>query len=218
MKNSYSPEITEFIPKTRDLLLCLFVEHQWLNLLYSRNKPYESLLSYIKDNKETYSWKLQIKDVAKAINEKPEKVTKWIKQVYNDIYELNQDSPELFKQPGFCYDFFFRSKYYKDAYFTLWFDVPVNRGDLFEFHFIRGKFPTSLFWVESIDHSYANGHSVTSVNLVSRRPNSYLNLVRDKQVFNDNINSYRMIQGDKFNYRSALEQEYGLTHLPEILL
>lgn len=95
MKNSESPWVPQ--PSTRDYLYTLYTFPNYLKLLNSKEKPYENLLAWIL-HKEVFldddSYTLPtIGTIAKELNLNPTKVTLHLKQIYEDVIDLNWDQP-----------------------------------------------------------------------------------------------------------------------------
>ncbi len=86
-----------------------------------------------------------IKGISLSVGEKTATVAKWIPLIYNDLYNLNVESPLLFKEPGIRYDLYFHSTFYTSAYFTLLLNTHLNLYDHFPFGFIDAKIGTSSF-------------------------------------------------------------------------
>jgi hypothetical protein len=214
-KKTFTPFMHDNRPKTNDVLKCLLFEPQWLSLLYSMNKPYEKLLPVLEELSASDSFKISIKSISENINESNHKVSRWIHSIYEDLYILNQDKPELFRAPGYQYDLCFRAKHYESAYFSLWLDRPLSRSDCFEFSFIKVKIPYSMFWVHNIYHNYTNCSLVTYAELSDESPNPYLDFIRSREKFQEDVAFYRRVYDDVSNFSEVLEFNFGITHLPK---
>jgi hypothetical protein len=166
-----------------EILRSIFNQPQWLNLLFYKDKPYEKLLTHflflsklMDEEKQTDT---SIKGISFAVGEKTATVAKWIPMIYNDIYNLNVESPELFKAPGIRYDLYFHSTFYTSAFFTLWLNKPLSLYDRFS--------GSSSFWVERVSHSYVWGEHQVNVTLNSGSHNSYRDYILDQAEFHNLI-------------------------------
>lgn len=182
------PEIHK--PITKEVLYSLQSEYQWLDLLKNRQKPYNKLIDIVqkeaKRNDEDYSPRPSIKQIADLVGETSAKVTRWLNQMYFDLWELNLDSPELFKTGEKLYHLYIKSTYTNQtASFYLWLDKPLNHGDKFNWYFTKGLLGVDYFFVSDISHQYSQGKQETMITLKSGFYNSYRETLLHKAEFMD---------------------------------
>mgnify|MGYP000898278231 CR=1 FL=1 len=184
-------EFQEYNPTARQLVSCLVSEYQWLNLLKNKEKGYEPILDYLINLGKEYEFedsifdwkKFQSKTIAENSGIKTSNLKKMLVNIYEDIFQLNHKSPELFKN-GEMY--FYELCFTNDKYtcnFNLWLPVLLSPLDLFDFHFVEAKMNISYFWVEGIAHYREYGKTKTTADLKSGFPNKYRELLLSKADF-----------------------------------
>jgi hypothetical protein len=175
-------------PGTKDILYSLKSEYQWLDLLKQKGKPYESLINIVQKEgqkgEEDYSPRPSIKMIAEEINQTSAKVSKWLTQMYHDLFELNYESTELFKSPGTRYELHFRSNFYEQtSFFTLWLDRTLQVKDRFEWSFMNAELGAYNYYIYEITHSHAKGELTTNIFLKSGYYNEYREMLLSKSDF-----------------------------------
>jgi hypothetical protein len=200
-----------------EILTSIFNQPQWLNLLFNKNKPYEKLLTHflslsklMDEEKQTDT---SIKGISFAVGEKTATVAKWIPLIYNDLYNLNAESPELFKAPGKRYDLYFHSTFYTSAYFTLWLDTPLHLYDRFSFGFIDAKIRSTSFWVERVSHSYVWGEHQINVTLNSGTHNKYRDYILDQAEFHRLIGLLERYSLPEYQMDERLREIFAIHHI-----
>ncbi len=165
----------KFKPKSRDLLTALTVEYRWLNLLYDKNKPYESLLAYIQKIAEQEASGIAIeredfklKNIASAVGVSLSKVADWLVIIHRDIVELNETNPLVFKGQGHRFILQINSK--TNCYpreFVIWGTHTITQGDSFYWGFIVQDIATG-FVVYDVEHIFSGGEQHTYIKLCKR--------------------------------------------------
>jgi len=185
---TYKSKIEKHKSSTQDIVIALKDEYLWLDLLGQKDPPIFRLIAVIRrlgsqnEQMESESW--TIKSIAGEVNETPAKVTKWLRQLYDDIWQLNEDHPEAFPSDGHMYTFYFRDTDEENYQsFNLRTQATFSVGDSFEWDFLRGKFRTYTFYVESITHVLRFGCVKTTVYFKSGFYNSYRRTLIDKGEF-----------------------------------
>jgi hypothetical protein len=181
-----TPEV--YTAKTKEFLHSLESEYQWLDFLKGHNKAYEPLLNIVQQQgrkgEEDVTPSPTIAQIAKELNESSAKVSKWLSQIYSDLYELNDERPELFKVPGKRYELRFKNTYTSQyGHFTLWLDQTLTYKNKFEWHFINAKLGEYNYYVHEIDHSHRKGELITTIYLKSGFYNSYRETLLNKAEF-----------------------------------
>ena len=170
-----------------DLLGYLISESNWLALLKDSNKNYNPLIDFLQDfsrNLNSETELPQIKLIASKLKIQSAKVTKLLQSMYNDIWDLNNESPELFKvENRYRYDFSFYDNHLDRQWFTLWLPNNLVVGNGFYWHFLEGKFSTSAFYIYEINHKYKNGELTARVICKSSQYNKYKTLLYEKAAF-----------------------------------
>lgn len=151
---------------TLEYFHCLQSMSKWSELLYSikNDKPYNDFLLLLLENDFYYSESgIKINKVAQLSGFPTAKVTKWLKEIYDDIFILNEEHPELFCNPQEIKVSLLCS--YFDSYgnFTLSLPAIPRKGETFMFHFMKALVGTDYFFVESV--SYEIEANTTSINI-----------------------------------------------------
>lgn len=169
--------------KTKEILNCFIEEKIWCKLLLNHGKDYDSFLSQIiADDYIFLDGAKSIKDISVSFGLPANKVTKWIKDIYDDLIDLNMDHPLLFKSNGIQHDLIF-SFLDSKAYFTVWLPQSPKIGERFMFHFIKASIGTEMFWVKDVDHYMVNGDYSVTIYLEGREPNAYREWLVDRALF-----------------------------------
>jgi hypothetical protein len=182
----------EFKASTNDIFKALISEAQWLSLIKAFNKEHSALIDIIQKeakNSDSEGFKMpSIKVLSGMLGLASSKVTKFINQLYDAVWALNLEQPKLFiPDSAFC-TFYFKDGFSQQyAFFNLQVTHPINVGDGFNWSFLLGKFNTTTFFVESIDHEHVNGRMATSIHLKSGYFNSYRKILIDKAKMLDLI-------------------------------
>lgn len=173
-------------PSTKDVLHSLESEYQWLDLL--SDKPYSVLFDIIKSEATKDEWDRtpspSIKQIAEMVNQKPATVTRWLNQIYSDIWELNELNEGLFKSEGNKYNMHFQDSNTKQAtIFTMWTPIHFNKNEAFNWYFMKGVLGTDYFYVSDISHERSRGGITTTVFLKTGLPNDYREHLLSKAEF-----------------------------------
>ncbi len=213
----------EYTIKSADYLSCLLSEYQWLKLLKTQNKAYDLLLDYLIElgeyefSEKNYSKnKRQINNIATELNCKYFHIAKWLPEIYNDIFTLNEEKPELFHQENFYkYTLSFSTRYDYFYGFQLWLPVVLNRYDTFIFNFIKGKVNETYFWVEDISYTHEYGKSCYQVDLKGGYFNSYRELLLEKVKFMNAISLHDLIESSEYDLDDKLREYERSGHIRE---
>src|SRR5688572_4361075 len=142
-------------PSTYEIFYCLSKMPSFSKVLAEQieDKPYVNFLRWLID-KNFYNdrtEKITIKKIATDFKCDSTKVTKWIKEIYEEIFELNFDKPELFQGNGLKVGMYIR--YYDDGC-TIYTTMPVlpREFETVKIPFVKGKVGTDHFWVKKVEH------------------------------------------------------------------
>jgi hypothetical protein len=186
MKKPRKSKPEEYKPRIPDILRSLSSEPQWIILLQGRNKPYDRILSDLHhlfqkmNTDEKYDF--SVSGISKAINISTSDLSKWSRQLYDDIFELNLAEPELFKTEGKKFDLNFEA-FTEHADLTLWLNFTPRKDEIFKFDFLNARLRFSMFYVEEVDHEFCDGKNGITVFLGTHKPNTYRTLIHDKALF-----------------------------------
>ncbi|WP_027383261.1 hypothetical protein [Epilithonimonas caeni] len=176
---------------TNEYLHCLGSMLKWSEILLNQKneKAYNDFLNwiitkqYFKDNNE-----ISIKKIAELSGYNSAKISRWLREIYEDILELNQKSPGLFYQEkGFNIELHF--KHYDD-YCIINLSIPIipRVYERLEFYFIKAALGTNYFWVKEITHYIEENEAQVVVSLNGGLVNKYREFALEKALFYGNVN------------------------------
>lgn len=173
----------EHKPSTKEYLLALARFPCYLKLLEAREEPYLPLLNWlIAKGKELLDDNLKlptIKELSSEIHIPTDKIPKYLKTIYDNIYEMNSIEPNKFKMNGqkLCNCSFEYIGCY--ASFNLGLDFIPRIGEVFQFDFVKPQCGGYNFHVKKIYHEIINDEQTIFISLGSER-NDYLELLKEK--------------------------------------
>ena len=178
----------------KDIMVGLADQIQWMKLIRDEGKAYTKLIDYLisewSPKNDLFTDDIKIRTVAyyaDVLKEKPTTVNKWFRQIYNDIFVLNERHPELFATPDqvIC-TFDYSSKMdHSGFWLSLGVDIVPRVGDCFSLYFVKAVTDTTDFVVNEVTHRHQNGRTEIDIELVDKfhNTNSYRKLLIDKALF-----------------------------------
>ena len=185
---------TEKNPSIRDIIYALDEERQWMELVRDDGKPYLKLIDFLlsepihdEDTDPVILKNMTVTSYSTRIGEKQSTVNKWLRQIYDDIFDLNARCPERFVNPGeqMC-TFHYYSEVDKSGFrFNLGLKCIPRVGDRIDFFFPQAVTDSSSLIVVDMTHRYEHGAMVTEIELGRRYyyGSSYRKLLIDKALF-----------------------------------
>lgn len=176
-------------PRSNETLQALVSESQWLNLLLNNGKKYQPLLTFLLNTKNLYDYSTfgSINRLSKDSNTTSKNTPTWLKEMYNDLWELNYENPSLFNtyNQKECIVSLHADLYKISDSFTLYMNESFSIGNTFDWKFALPKFRTFHFYIESITHIHENGKIKSYLTLRNGSYNSYREYLLDKLSFLD---------------------------------
>ena len=176
---------------TFEYLLCLNEMSEWSYLLLEENngKKYNEFLKLLFNNG---FWVNEEKITIKRIAEKSENttvnVTKWIKEIYLSILDLNEYKPELFYKKDEIPVNLCISNY--DNYFS--FNIGLRSiprmYESFHFDFIQAKIGAVMFYVSDITYDISENSKTIRIDLKAGLYCLYREFAISKAVYEGKIN------------------------------
>ena len=185
---------TEKNPAIRDIIYALDEERQWMELVRDDRKPYSKLIDFLlsepihdEDTDPAVLKKMTVTNYSVHLGEKQATVNKWLRQIYADIFDLNDKHPEQFVNPGeqMC-TLHYYSRAFKSGF---WFKLGVKSiprvGERVDFTFPCAVTDTAVFIVKKVTHRFTHGMTETDIELANeyRNDNGYRDLLLDKARF-----------------------------------
>ena len=186
---------------TLEYLYCLADMPKWSQVLYDNNtiKTYYEFLrwiierQYFKDDE-----KISIKKIADLSAYPSAKISRWLREIYEDILELNELQPQLFCFEGSAeVEFYFR---YFDSHCSFKTALPVlpRLHETFDFFFIKAKIGTSSFWVKDVRHIIGEDKMYVSINLHGGLLNTYREFALSKALFEGTLDFMDVYKKNEF--------------------
>ena len=177
-------------PSTIETFHCIASMPKWAKLLIDVNpdKPYNEMLKGLVQRNfyNERNERLTIKSIAADLKTDTGKVTKWLTAIYQDIFELNENNPELFCQNGIAVTLYLH--YFDDsAAFKVSLPALPREYEMFRFYFVKAKMGTDYYWVHRVEHSIENDTYETCIWLRGGLTNKYREFLYDKAKFYNRI-------------------------------
>ena len=213
-------------PAIREIIYALDDERQWLELVREDGKPYTKLIDFLlsepvhdDDTDPELLKSMTVTCYAARLGEKQATVNKWLRQIYTDIFELNQKHPELFVNPGeqLCSLHYYCNSEKSGFLFYIGLKCIPRVGDEIDFYFPRAVVDSSALIVKEITHKFEHGTTVIEIELGRRyyKGSSYRNLLIDKALFMGWMQFEDIFLPD-YELDAKLKKEFGHT-LPEYI-
>lgn len=125
---------------------------------------------------------MTIKTLAESLGYKRELITKWLGQIYQDIFELNFDHPELFKGDGIKHELYLKSNH-GSAALTVWLRSTPRLYERLDIYFVKAKLGIDFFWVKDVQHSIDDSEHTVSIWLQDGFCNKYRELLVERAQY-----------------------------------
>lgn len=176
---------------TLEYLYCLSDMPKWSQVLLEQNniKAYNKFLKWILEkqyfkNEE----KISIKKIAEISGYSSIKISKWLREIYEDILKLNELQPKLYCLPGNV-QVEFHFKYFDNhGSFTTSLAAIPRIYETVDFFFIKAKIGSSSFWVKDVRHILGEDKTYVLIILSGTSLNIYREFALSKALFEGTIN------------------------------
>lgn len=198
-------------PSTHEIFYCIGAATNYPKLLDEQkpNKAYIDFLRWLieKDFYNDRNEKITIKKIASDFKSDTAKVTKWIHEIYNDIFELNNDKPELFQKEGIKVTMYMKSY---DNSCTLAIAMPVlpREFETVRIYFVKAKIGIDYFWVKKIEHTIVDNTTEVTLWLEGGFLNKYREFALDKALFQERIYFMDVYEKHAFELDEELKKIY----------
>jgi hypothetical protein len=196
-------------PTTKEIYFCLSRAIEWCEIIAKNTigKPYNDFLKWLIEH-QFFKTKenVTVKWLSEEFKKPARNIKQWISQIYDDIFELNDNSPELFLKDGIRVSLLFNSH----DNFT-GFDISVRsvprENETVRFPFVQAKIGMELFWVDKVDHSFSTEQEI-SIWLIAGFPNRYRKFALDKAEFQGEISFWDLQEKYSFELDDTLRKIY----------
>lgn len=191
---------------TLEYLYCLGDMPKWSQLLCDQNngKPYNDFLKWIlKENFLASDEKISIKKISELSGYPTAKISKWLREIYESIFDLNELQPQLFSFSGnIMVEFYIK---YFDSYSSFKTSLPVvpRLYESFNFYFVKAKVGISSFWVKDVRHILGENEATVLINLQGGLVNVYREFALSKALFEGTLSFMDIYQ----KYDFEIDQE-----------
>lgn len=197
-------------PTTHEIFVCLsdMVAYSRLLLEYGPPKPYRDFLKWIIEmNFYKTGERINIKKISADFKTDTSKITKWICQIYEDIFELNASKPELFQNGGTKITL--RLSHHDNCcLFYLSLPVIPREFENFHFYFAKGKTGASKFWVKDIAYFLEENNFEIIISLDGTHLNKYREFILDKAMFQGKVGFGDLLHKNSFELDDELKDIY----------
>jgi hypothetical protein len=198
-------------PSTLEIFYCLSGMPIYSKILaeQSTDKPYSGLLQWLieRDFYNDQTDKIAIKKIASDYKSDSTKVTKWIKMIYEDIFELNDNKPELFQADGIKLSMYIKH-YDNSCMFYTALPVLPREFETVKFPFLKSKVGIEDFWVKKVEHEIIENTSNVTIWLKGGTVNKYREYAVDKALFQGWIHFMDVYQKHDFELDEKLKRLY----------
>lgn len=198
-------------PSTTEIFNCLSCMPTYSKLLLVQypNKPYSAILHWLIDNNfyNDRNEKSTIKMISADFKTDAAKVTKWLKEIYEQLFELNHDKPELFQTNGVKV-YLIIQNYDSSCYIYTSLPVLPREFETIRFAFVKGKVGTDNFWVKKVEHEIVEDSVEVIIWLEGGFLNKYREFALDKALFQDRIHFMDVFNLQQYEIDKELKMLY----------
>lgn len=173
------------------------------------DKGYLNFLQFLID-KSFYperSEKVTMKQMAADFKSTPDKISKWLRQIYDDIIELNYEKPTLFQTDGIKVALHFKN-YDSSLTFHTSLQTLPRVHESFYAYFVNAKVGTTYFWVDNVQHEFVNNNTQITIFLIGGFVNKYREFLLDRAVFEEYLSFYQAMTRYDFQIDQDLKKWY----------
>ncbi|MBK9221930.1 MAG: hypothetical protein IPO16_07370 [Saprospiraceae bacterium] len=198
-------------PSTLEIFYCLSCMPSYSKLLLDQypDKPYTDFLWWLIE-KEFYkelTEKIAIKKISADFRTDAAKVTKWLKQIYEQIFERNSNRPELFRNNGLKVCMYMNHND-NSCYINTSLPTLPREFETISFPFAKGKVGTDHFWVKKVEHVIVEDSVEVIIWLEGRILNKYREFSLDKALFQDKIHFMDYFNMQEYEIDKELKMLY----------
>ncbi|WP_204345541.1 hypothetical protein [Psychroserpens algicola] len=173
----------------RAFLDLLFIKVQ-LKDLFSKNDKYKQLIEFMlsKDFIDSDEYLPSLKQIGIELNIKPYTLSKLIKDLYNEVFDLEKENYLEFNKPEIYFDL----NYFENdrGYFLCKNLAYIPRvGENIDIPFLKAQVGTDYFYVDSIRHSLDTNVQRIFISLKSGLYNKYFHYEKYKAYEQGRIDS-----------------------------
>lgn len=198
-------------PSTQDVFNSLSGSPNYSEILLANKSdlPYSDFLRWLVENKyfKDRSSRITVKGMAADFKSDAAKISKWLRQIYDDIFELNESNPELFQKEGIKVKLNFKTYDSRVNFHTSLPALPRIHETVVAY-FFHAKLNANYYWIDDIEHVFHNGVMQIIVFLKGGFINRYREFLLDRAVFEEYISLYEAMTNYDFRIDEKLKKYY----------
>lgn len=179
-----------FKASTKDILICLSHAVSYCNLVLKHysNKNYIHFLELLiaKEFYKDEGDRAAIKKIAEELKTDPSKIRKWIREIYEDIFKLNNDQPHIFYDDGFKVRLYLIN-HGITCLFCVTLPFLPREHETFTFYFMNAKMGNEYFWVKKVEYTIEYDIKEITIELQGGFENKYREFILDKALFHHKL-------------------------------
>ncbi len=192
-----------------DTYYCMISCPKWVQLLIGNGKDYQTFLSGLISVNffEGIDGRTTITRMSRELGIKTQLISKWIKEMYQDILDLNFDKPELFQAEGIFHELHFKG-FRGRVTLKLWLKAIPRLYEKVELFFLDAKIGSRVFWVKDVHHEIEDGEHTVSIMLDGGILNKYRTELLDRALFDGVLGFMDIYEGNEFEIDKQLKLFY----------
>lgn len=178
-------------PSTKDIIVSLSDAPAWCKILCTHtNENYKDVLvQLIAEDFFRKDERLVVGKIAKEFKMDTAKLHKLISRIYDDIFDLNEATPDLFEQPGIPHNL--QLKYFDShCNANVWLPATPRLYETVVFDFVNAKVGTTHFTVMKVMHEVNDINSGITLFLEGGNINPYRQRLINRALFEQKIGLY----------------------------
>ncbi len=148
--------------------------------------------------------RVSITQMGEQFGVKKEHITKWVHEMYEDIFALNDTSPELFKSEGIRHELYFKGIGTSTS-LTIWLKSTPRVYEKLNFFFLEGKLGSRSYWVKDLHHDLDEGKHLITVFLEWGLCNVYRELLVQRGLFYGHLGSMDIYNKEDYEIDKELK-------------
>ena len=185
MKRSERPKL-EIKPTPKEIFYSLITMPKWINILARNGEekkytPFLNLLCNI-ENLGLSEFPI-VKETALKYGFTQVQINRWIKEIYDDIFDLSCSNPELFyKDREIPIEFVFENLG-NNAFLSFSLPSVPKIYEEINIRFLNAKLHTYIFWIEEVQYQIADPENTIIIKAKGGICNKYRDFAIDKAMF-----------------------------------
>lgn len=135
------------------------------------------------------------------------KITKWIHEIYEDIFDLNSDNPAFFQDEGIPVSLIAKS-YDNLCGFNIAVSASPREFETIRFPFLKAKMGIELLWLKKVEHLVLENMPEIEIWLESGFLNRYREFALDKALFQGYIGFMEVYDNHSFELDDRIRSIY----------